>query len=86
MWKNSELVDALSDGLGDAENLTKVDACAELEMANGSQAHGGHAAALRTIRVAAELTGSDAGLKIGGKGLCSLREDAIAGIILIGLD
>ena len=46
-------------------------------MADRGQGHGGNAAALRTIGIAAELAGSDAGGEIGGDGAGGAGEDAV---------
>jgi hypothetical protein len=49
----------------------------DLVMTDCSESHGGHATALRAVRLAAELAGGDDGLEIGGDGVSGAGEDAV---------
>ena len=52
----------------------------DLVVADGGKAHGGDAAALGAVGLAAELAGGDAGSEVGGDGLGGAGEDALGGV------
>src|SRR6185437_17151873 len=75
----SKSADAVADPHGLVVNPAQRQSRSKIQVTDGSEAHGGHASALRAVGIAAELAGRDAGLEVSGDDLGGLREDAFPG-------
>ena len=72
-----ELTPPSTDPVRSHEEVAGGEWAGDFEVAYSGESHGGDAAALRTVRVSAELAGGDCGLEVSGDGLCRSGEDAL---------
>src|SRR5882757_2908699 len=79
LWLIENLFDVSSNDLGDFEQMTGGEAADYFVVTDCGKTHGCDAAALRAVRIAAELAGGDDGFEVGGDGVGGAGEDAVCG-------